>query len=159
MCGQYSAIRLSGWVSRWHDDRDSIVVIDVLPMGGMGVFTLVPNGYTPEGIKDPDWQTVESVMRQLDGSHSTFVALWQGDPDLDQILIGGGEGAFIVDVQIDARHYSLLNPVDVTGSVQVVADGVRTDFEARYAVPYELALKAVKWFFEHQALDPTLRWE
>lgn len=28
------------------------------------MFMLYPNSYTEEGIKDPDWQTVESTMRQ-----------------------------------------------------------------------------------------------
>lgn len=122
------------------------------------MFVLYPNSYTEEGIKDPDWQTVENAMRQLDGSHSTFVSLEQGDPELDHIGVGGGEGAFVVDARVDGRYYQLLNPVDASGYVRLVAAGEEEEVEAKYAVPYELALKAVRWFFEHQTLDPSLRW-
>lgn len=112
-----------------------------------------------EVIANPNWNQIESAIRELDGNTKTLVTL--GEDDENYITIGGGNGGkYIVSVTFDNLEFH--NLVDLSKPPQtetLVVGGQEGIYPAKMCVDLLRCLLAARTFAESKKLDSLLSWE
>jgi hypothetical protein len=113
---------------------------------------------TTELIENPTWQEVRHSILKLDAAERTLLALegWGSTC----LLIGGGEGRFVVSFTDSERlTYTLTNDLECGAESTLLNIGGQVGNYPTYEViSKDVTLKAAEFFFEHNERDPTLRW-
>jgi hypothetical protein len=120
-------------------------------------------------VRDPSWAQVEAAIRRLDNSRFTDLSLdfAEGRDRTSLLVSGGNEGRVVCcvaraedpDWGQDFRHLVDLEWRDADDEFEQVIGGQASALPAKLSVPRETALRAARYFFEHRALDPGLRWQ
>lgn len=125
----------------------------------MGKWTVVWDGGSC--IAEPTWNEITGVLSMIDGVTRTSVALELSDYGV--MTIGGGSGGkFIVIFTFDDPDrlpYTLVEE-SVTGpDVELVIEGVASEYPARLCVTRQQAIEAFRRFFQAERFVATAEWE
>lgn len=124
-----------------------------------------------EQVSEPTWEQIENTVRIVDGyKFKGFVLSITPDdvPNEPWITVSGGNQARVLVSYFDPRPTELadqtdgmmLMELDNTGDEIVMLNGNQYEpWEPQYCVHKETALKALRYFFEHQTFDPDLTWD
>lgn len=109
-------------------------------------------------IENPDWNQVESAIRELDGASHTLVTL--GADEETYMSIGGGAGKYIVTVTFDnLNFYTLLDLAKSNNIEKLVVGGQYGNFPALQCVDILRCLLAARTFALEGKLDELLTWQ
>ncbi|GJD19003.1 hypothetical protein RIVM261_039590 [Rivularia sp. IAM M-261] len=109
-------------------------------------------------IENPDWNQVESAIRELDGASHTLVTL--GADEETYMSIGGGAGKYIVTVTFDnLNFYTLLDLAKSNNIEKLVVGGQYGNFPANHCVDILRCLLAARTFALEGKLDELLTWQ
>ena len=109
-------------------------------------------------LETTDVDQVEAFIRRLDQDRCTIVSL--GEPDRPLLMICGGRGDYIVTATADGKTWSGLAMGPRDGPTRRINGGGQpADFPSHEVATFDQALAAARYFFQHSALDPSLKWE
>lgn len=106
---------------------------------------------------DPDWMTVGSCIRRLDGKRFTEVYLSDGDAS-GLMITGGAHGRLMVERVSPDANWLLIDSAKPENPCMEILDGGPKDFPASYIVDCETALRAAKMFYETGEMEQSLTW-
>lgn len=109
-------------------------------------------------VETSDVGQVEALIRRLDQDKYTIVSL--GEPDRPLLMVCGGRGDYIVTATPDGQSWSALAMGPRDGpSKRINGGGQPAEFPSHEVATLDQALAAARYFFQHGALDPSLKWE
>jgi xanthine/CO dehydrogenase XdhC/CoxF family maturation factor len=117
---------------------------------------LVDSGET---IENATWEQAEAAIRSLDASRVT--ALTVERPDRSNVLVGGGNGRYILCITTaDERLVALANEAKADGTAEeLVAGGQPGQYPSRLVVDdLDTVLRAARTYFETGTPDSGLSW-
>jgi hypothetical protein len=119
----------------------------------------VGNRNEGEFIENPNWNEIETAIRELDGESKTLVTL--GADDEAYMSIGGGkDGKYIVTVTFDNFDFYVLVDLSKPDEIEkLVVGGQEGNYPAKMCVDLLHCLLAARTFTELGKLDPLLTWE
>ena len=109
-------------------------------------------------VPNPSWDQVKSAIDRLDADTQTAVAIEVSEES--QMLIGGGDGKFLVSCCVSEDEWLALvdNRADSTQKIHLRACGQVGCYPLNEICDYSSTIKAARWYFEHSTLDPSLDW-
>jgi len=117
-----------------------------------------------KGEKNIDLFSIElaiSYLKLLNEGERTMLTISCADNSCYLLICGGKK--FIVNIVIgnDEGFYNLKNPkyIDDETEVEVITGGQAGLFEKKYVVDFDLAKRAMTYYFENQKPNPKLQWE
>ena len=128
-------------------------------VSNLSVENWVGNRDEGEFIENPNWNQIESAIRELNGKSKTLVTL--GADDESYMTIGGGESEkYTVNVTFDNISFSSLVDLSKPDEIEkLVVGGQEGNYPAKLCVDLQTALLAAKIFAELGELEPSLYWE
>lgn len=112
-----------------------------------------------ETIEHATWAQAEAAIRSLDETHLT--ALTVERPDRSNVLVGGGNGRYILCITTaDARLVALADEGKTDGAAEeLVAGGQTGHYPSRLVVDdIDTVLQAARTYFETGSADESLSW-
>lgn len=103
---------------------------------------------------DPEWPAIVEAFRRLDGEHSSWMTIVQGER---QMSIGGGRRGYVV-VAEDASRV-LRGASEPSGELELWVNGRRRDCPAHNLLSFEHVLQALKAFVLAGMFSPQLNWQ
>lgn len=107
-------------------------------------------------VDNPTWMDVEAAIRRLDLVRFNNVGL-VSDNGPGLLMTGSAENCMCQ--RIGVRSDLLVDPTRSLDKMVIIEPGSVDEHPEQYTVNVELALKAAKYFFEHERLDPALDWQ
>jgi hypothetical protein len=109
-------------------------------------------------IEKPNWNQIETAIRELDAENKTLVTLGRNEDTY--MSIGGGDNKYIVTATSDNfNFYSLIDPSKSEQVETLVVGGQKGSYPANKYVDLLRCLLAVRTFTELGKLDDLLIWE
>lgn len=110
-------------------------------------------------LENPDWEKIETAIRELNGITKTLVTL-AIDEDV-YMSIGGGElSQYIVNVTFDNENfYNLVKPTITEQIQKLIIGGQEGKYPAKMLVDLETVLLAAQTFADLGELERSLCWE
>jgi Immunity protein Imm1 len=109
-------------------------------------------------IEKPNWNQIETAIRELDAENKTLVTL--GINEDTYMSIGCGENKYIVTATSDNfNFYSLIDPSKSEQVETLVIGGQKGNYPANKYVDLLRCLLAARTFTELGKLDDLLMWE
>lgn len=108
---------------------------------------------------DPTWPQVRSAIDSLDAKHSTLLEIEASASS--QMLIGGGNGSYVISVALEeGKVFDLISPdADPDQYLLLKVGGQNGNYPRRNISDHETTLKAARWYLDHAGLEPSLAWE
>jgi hypothetical protein len=113
--------------------------------------------YDEHEVENPDWERVESAIRDLDADRRTMVRLVANNGQ--ELLLGGGNGQFVVTAMLDDdNHVSARDETRPTAEIELTVGGQTGVYSGQMVWDIDTALRAAKTFWQDNTLDPQLTW-
>jgi hypothetical protein len=112
---------------------------------------------TPEQIKSPSWNDIETAIRALDGGRRTVVVL---EGERAHLTVGGGsEGRYMVCATVDSAELLTLSLSNEGHSkVTLHVGGQDGEYQDNFVVDTATVMMVAKIFAESGRLDSTVLW-
>lgn len=113
-------------------------------------------------IDCPDWSTVETNIRLLDGNTRTYLGLYPTEaPNADEfLLMGGGENGIYVCTYYNGDEFFQANPLYKDDeSVVMLPVGQVSGKYKKQCIPLDQLLAAAKYYFENETIEGFPGWE
>ncbi|MCX2584179.1 Imm1 family immunity protein [Pedobacter sp. MR22-3] len=110
-------------------------------------------------LTNADFSIVLEKFNQLDQKQFTQIIL---GGDNDHLIVGGGKGNYVCTFSTNNNDefYNLINKAaSENEDIDLVTGGQEGTFPATIVVGEDAALKALKYYFENQKMNPDLTWE
>jgi hypothetical protein len=109
-------------------------------------------------IEKPSMDAIERAVRALDASTRTLVLLMLENET--HMALGGGSGQYIVYITPDNSYFNQLTSDAETGADPVVlcVGGQEGQYERRFVVGLDAALRAAQHFAHFGTTDPQQKW-
>lgn len=117
---------------------------------------LVDSGVT---IENATWEQAEAAIRSLD--ETEFTALTVERPDRSNVLVGGGNGRYILCITtVDERLVALADAAKAADEAEeLVAGGQPGQYPSHLVVDdLDTVLRAARTYFETGSPDRSLSW-
>ncbi|HEY9850394.1 MAG TPA: Imm1 family immunity protein [Leptolyngbyaceae cyanobacterium] len=128
-------------------------------VSNLSIENWIDNRDKGEFIENPNWNQIESAIRDLNGKNKTLVTL--GADEETYMTIGGGESEkYIVNVTFD--NISFTNLVDLSKPEKIeklVVGGQEGNYPAKLCIDLQTSLLAAKKFAELGQLEQSVSWE
>ena len=111
-------------------------------------------------VENPSWSHVQDVLLRMDGVSNSFVELNCNKPG-SLWIAGGNERRYMVTFMMDVETQetrTLVDPSAENGVVEILIEGVASQYPARVCVGRELMLEAAKGFYDTCAIPDHLVW-
>jgi hypothetical protein len=108
-------------------------------------------------IENPNWNQIESAIRELDGVNHTLVTI--GADEETYMSIGGGAGKYVVTVTFDNFDFYILMDSSKSNDIEkLVIGGQGGNFPANQCIDLLRCLLAARTFALEGKLDELLTW-
>ena len=107
----------------------------------------------------PQWSDVERAIRALDGKTKTALSMNASGEYTSMSIAGGRRGKYFVDVEKPSLGpVNLVTPDARDDELEMIIEGVGTDFKMWQLVDLPTAMEAARVFFASGELAPSLHW-
>ncbi len=108
-------------------------------------------------IENPNWNQIETAIRELNGESKTLVTL--GVDEETYMSIGGGAEKYIITVTFDNFNFYILIDLNSEQIETLVVGGQKGNYPANQCVDLLHCLLAARTFAELGKLDALLIWQ
>jgi len=101
---------------------------------------------------------LEDFIIRLDQSEFTEIT---AKDTITELYIGGGNDNYAISVSLDGTIFDLINEEKDSSRkhVSIVIAGEQLFYSPIKIVSVENALMAAEYYYEHRAMDPTMKWK
>jgi Immunity protein Imm1 len=111
-----------------------------------------------ELIENPNWNQIETAIRELDGKSKTLVTL--GADDIYMSIGGGNSGKYVVTATFDNMNFYTLVDLSKPNQIEkLVVGGQEGNYQAKMCIDLLRCLLAARTFAQSGKLDNLLTWE